>query len=280
MSPYAAPQVAPGPVGVRQSPRPVAACESQVTMRSICSDGHDVDRRIVADRSGSPIVAGLLAPGCGQDESEGGVVVGWAGDPVRLSSASTRAAGFPSTGFSRCPRPTLRSTTTRPKTATGTVTRLASLVGERHAEGSAAAPPSKLACRICATFSRVTVIGAEMRRGFAITGVSATRRVVGVAASRLRGRALLATAGDTGCQDLSRRLQAGAERACGPRVFRCPGRWGRDAAMSRELGAPTARERHRGLLWPSWRTQAGTGTDQWRPLEGGPLAERCKIPLP
>ena len=34
------------------------------------------------------------------------------------------------------------------------------------------------------------------------------------------------------------------------------------------------------LLWPSWRTQAGTGTDQWRPLEGGPLAEGCKIPLP
>ena len=31
---------------------------------------------------------------------------------------------------------------------------------------------------------------------------------------------------------------------------------------------------------PSWRTQAGTGTDQWRPLEGGPLAEGCKIPLP
>ena len=28
---------------------------------------------------------------------------------------------------------------------------------------------------------------------------------------------------------------------------------------------------------PSWRTQAGTGTDQWRPLEGGPLAEGCKI---
>ena len=55
------------------------------------------------------------------------------------------------------------------------------------------------------------------------------------------------------------------------------GGWRRTARTSRprsgQHGLP-------GLLWPSWRTQAGTGTDQWRPLEGGPLAEGCKIPLP
>ena len=57
------------------------------------------------------------------------------------------------------------------------------------------------------------------------------------------------------------------------------------SARPRQIASPRARgdggapRAHR-VLWPSWRTQAGTGTDQWRPLEGGPLAEGCKIPLP
>ena len=44
-----------------------------------------------------------------------------------------------------------------------------------------------------------TLARAEVRRGFAITGVSAPRRIV--AALRTRGRALLATAGDTSAED-------------------------------------------------------------------------------